>query len=84
MRVLLTSDAEKQFLKLPKPERRKIEKKLKLLAENPHTGKKLAGEYANQRSLRAWPYRIIYTVSPASKQEVITVLVILHRQGAYK
>lgn len=84
MKVLLTSDAEKQFLKLPKPERRKIEKKLKLLAENPHAGKKLAGEYANQRSLRAWPYRIIYTVSPASKQEVITVLVILHRQGAYK
>ncbi len=84
MKVLLTSDAEKQFLKLPKPERRKIEKKLRLLAENPHAGKKLAGNYANQRSLRAWPYRIIYTVSSASHQEVITVIAILHRQGAYK
>ncbi len=84
MKVFLTSDAQKQFLKLPKPERKKIEKKLKLLTENPYTGKKLSGEYASYRSLRAWPYRIIYTISPASKQEVITVLAILHRQGAYK
>ncbi len=84
MKVLLTSDVEKQFLKLPKPERTKVERKLKLLAENPHAGKKLAGDYANQRSLRAWPYRIIYTVSSTSKQEVITVIAILHRQGAYK
>ncbi len=84
MKVLLTSDAEKQFLKLPKPERAKVEKKLKLLTENPHAGKKLAGNYANQRSLRAWPYRIIYTIYSASEQEVITVLAILHRQGAYK
>ena len=84
MKILLTSDAEKQFLKLPKPERIKVEKKLKLLLENPHAGKKLAGDYSNQRSLRAWPYRIIYAVSAASKQEAITVLAILHRQGAYK
>ncbi len=84
MKVLLTSDAQKQFLKLPKPERKKIEKKLKLLTENPHSGKKLAGEYANYRSLRAWPYRIIYAFTSASEQETVTVLAILHRQGAYK
>lgn len=84
MKILLTSDAEKQFLKLSKPERTKVEKKLKILAENSHAGKKLAGDYANQRSLRAWPYRIIYAISSASEQEVITVLAILHRQGAYK
>ncbi len=84
MKVFLTSDARKQFLKLPKPERKKIEKKLKLLTENPHSGKKLTGEYANYRSLRAWPYRIIYTVYSSSEQEAITILAILHRQGAYK
>src|SRR5689334_1468066 len=39
MKVLLTADAEKQFLKLPKPERGKIEKRLRLLRENPHAGK---------------------------------------------
>ena len=84
MKVLLTSDAEKQFLKLPNSERTKIEKKLKLLMKNPLAGKKLAGEYADQRSLRAWPYRIIYIVSSASEQKIVTVIAILHRQGAYK
>jgi len=83
MRVLLTADAEKQFLKLPKPERSKVEKKLKLLTQNPHAGKKLAGVYVDQRSLRAWPYRIIYTVSAPPNQEAVIVLAILHRQGAY-
>lgn len=85
MKVLLTSDAEKQFRKLPKPVRSKVEKKLKLLVENPHAGKKLSGEYENQRSIRAWPYRIIYyTVISTSEKEVVIVLSILHRQGAYK
>ncbi len=83
MKVLLTSDAEKQFLKLPKPERMKVEKKLKLLTQTPHAGKKLSREYANQRSLRAWPYRIIYTVASTSEQETVIVVAILHRQGAY-
>jgi mRNA-degrading endonuclease RelE of RelBE toxin-antitoxin system len=84
MKVLLTADAEKQFRKLPKPERSKVQKKLKLLTDNPQAGKKLAGAYAAQRSLRAWPYRIIYEISTTVNQEAIIVLAILHRQGAYK
>ncbi len=84
MKVLLTSDAEKQFLKLSKSESIKVEKKLKLLTQAPYAGKKLSGEYANQRSLRAWPYRIIYMVTFASRQETIIVAAILHRQGVYK
>jgi mRNA-degrading endonuclease RelE of RelBE toxin-antitoxin system len=84
MKVLLTSDAQKQFLKLPKSERAKVEKKLKLLTQAPYAGKKLSGEYANQRSLRAWPYRIIYMVTSASKQETVIIVAILHRQGVYK
>jgi mRNA-degrading endonuclease RelE of RelBE toxin-antitoxin system len=83
MKVLLTADAEKQFRKLPKPEQRKIEKKLKLLSVNPHTDKKLTGEYAQERSIRAWPYRIIYGLSTHSNQEIVIVFAILHRQGAY-
>jgi mRNA-degrading endonuclease RelE of RelBE toxin-antitoxin system len=83
MKVLLTADAEKQFRKLPKPERSKVLKKLQLLTENPQAGKKLAGAYAEQRSLCTWPYRIIYTVSATSNQDVVIVPAILHRQGAY-
>jgi mRNA-degrading endonuclease RelE of RelBE toxin-antitoxin system len=84
MKVFLTADAEKQFQKLPKPERNKVQKKLLSLRENPQAGKKLAGVYAEQRSLRAWPYRIIYTISTTADQEAVIVLAILHRQGAYK
>ncbi len=84
MRIYLTTDAEKQFKKLPKPERSKIQKKFNLLAENPQAGKKLAGEYAGQRSLRAWPYRIIYIISETPNQEAVLIIAILHRQGAYK
>jgi mRNA-degrading endonuclease RelE of RelBE toxin-antitoxin system len=84
MKVLLTADAEKQFQKLPKSERSKVLKKLQLLTENPQAGKKLAGAYAEQRSLRAWPYRIIYAISTTVNQEAIIVLAILHRRGAYK
>jgi mRNA-degrading endonuclease RelE of RelBE toxin-antitoxin system len=84
MKVLLTADAEKQFRKLQKVERSKVGKKLKLLVQDPHAGKKLAGDYENQRSLRAWPYRIIYTVATISGEEAILVVAILHRQGAYR
>lgn len=84
MKVVLTTEAEKQFIKLPKTERKKIEKKLKLLAENPNAGKKLVGEYANQRSIRAWLYRIIYYTIASSEQETVVIISILHRQGAYR
>jgi len=42
MKVHLTADAEKQFQKLPKPERSKVLKKLQLLTENPQAGKKIS------------------------------------------
>ena len=84
MKVLLTADAEKQFKKLPTQDRRKVEKKLKLLAKDPQAGKKLAGAYAGNRSLRAWPYRIIYMITTTSQPEAVIVLAILHRQGAYR
>lgn len=82
MKVLLTTDAEKHFIKLSGPERSKIEKKLFLLKENPLAGKKLAGKYADEYSLRAWPYRIIYIVN--KRKEEVVILTIIHRQGAYK
>jgi mRNA-degrading endonuclease RelE of RelBE toxin-antitoxin system len=83
MKLFLTADAEKQFRKLPKPEQRKIEKKLKLLSVNPHAGKKLTGDYAQERSIRAWPYRIIYGLATHTEQEAVIVFAILHRQWAY-
>lgn len=81
MHIVLSKDAHSQYKKLPKPEQAKIKKKLTLLLQNPYEGKKLGGELKGKRSLRAWPYRILYTISEQAKR--IEVHKIAHRQGAY-
>lgn len=82
MRVLITEEGNKQNKRLSKSEQTKIKKKLAILENYPYVGKKLTGDLTGLRSLRAWPYRILYTVDE-EKQE-ITVNSIQHRQGAYK
>jgi len=44
MQVVLSKDANKHFEPLPRPEQKKIKKKLQLLENDPFTGKKLSGE----------------------------------------
>lgn len=82
MQLILSKDAEKQYNKLPKPVQTKIKRKLLSLTENPLEGKKLEGKLSESRSIRAWPYRIIYIIN--TKQKRIEVSAILHRQSAYK
>ncbi len=81
MKVIIVPHAEKQLLKLPRTERRKIQKKLLFLKIDPFIGKKLRGEFEGQYGVRAWPYRIIYWIN--DKKKVVYVISILHRQGAY-
>ena len=82
MQVILSHTAKKQYDHLPPQERKKVKKKLISLETNPLSGKKLSGELARYRSLRAWPYRIIYSVNELDKR--VEVGDIEHRQGAYK
>lgn len=82
MQIFLTKEAQKQYKKLPKIEREKINKKFVLLTKEPLAGKKLSGEFKETRSLKAWPYRIIYFID--EKQQQIWIVSIIHRQGAYK
>lgn len=82
MQVVLSHDAKKHYNRLPASEQKKIKSKLLLLKENSYSGKKLGGELASYRSLRAWPYRIIYHIN--NKEQRVEVTDILHRQGAYK
>lgn len=82
MQLYLTKEAQKQYTKLAKNEKNKIEKKIVYLKKNPFAGKKLGGEYKNFRSLKSWPYRIIYRIYEQKKE--IWIISILHRQGAYK
>lgn len=80
MKVLLRSNAEKQFRKLPPPEKKKVGKKLRLLEQDQIIGKPLQGDYIGSYSLRAWPYRVIYTI----KGNSIIIYSIAHRQGVYQ
>jgi len=75
----LTHQAAKQLQKLPRSEQKKILKKLSLLREDPSSAKKLQGKLACRYSLRAWPYRIIFTF--VGKEIIIES--IIHRQSAY-
>lgn len=81
MRVIITPKAAKQFERLPKSEKTKIQKKLTMLEEDVLAGKKLSGSYSELRSLKAWPYRVIYYVD--GKQKTIYIVTIAHRQGVY-
>lgn len=82
MKVTLSKDAQKQYKRLPKQQQTKILKKIMGLEQNPNAGKKLEGELKGFRSLRAWPYRILYGIN--KNEQRIEVHKIAHRQGAYK
>lgn len=81
MDVILSKDAQKQFKHLTQADQSKIKRKLISLQENETAGKRLTGEFSGLRSLRAWPYRIIYSINKAEKR--VEVNAILHRQGPY-
>jgi mRNA-degrading endonuclease RelE of RelBE toxin-antitoxin system len=82
MQVKVTPKALKQYNRLPKFEQVKVKKKIQVLEQNSQEGKKLSGEYTKLRSLKAWPYRIIYYIDSAQKK--IFIVTIAHRQGVYK
>ncbi len=82
MKVVLSKTAQKHFHLLPESEKKKIKRNLVILKDTPLAGKKLEGELSESRSLRSWPYRIIYTIN--LKDKIIEASDILHRQGTYK
>lgn len=81
MQVAYSKDALKQIKKLPKTEAIKVLRKIEIIKENPLFGKKLEGEFYQMRSVRAWPYRIIYRFNAVDS---LVILAIKHRQEAYK
>ena len=82
VQVIFTKTAGKSFLKLPVDAKKKISKAIEKLIGNPLVGEKLKGEFEGQYKLYAWPYRVIYIFSV--RENVITVVEVEHRQGAYK
>ncbi|KKS98118.1 MAG: hypothetical protein UV73_C0003G0060 [Candidatus Gottesmanbacteria bacterium GW2011_GWA2_43_14] len=79
MRIEYKSTVLKQFKKIPATEIRKILKKIEMVPENPLVGKPLRVELEGLRSLRAWPYRIVYEI----KGKKIIIISVTHRQSVY-
>ena len=78
--VLLTPQAQKELMKIPLIERKKIIRQIRGMENGAVVGKKLSGELKNYLSIRAWPYRIIYF----EVQKKLMIVHIKHRQGVYK
>jgi mRNA interferase RelE/StbE len=81
MNIQYRPTAVKQIKKLQKKDQKKILRIIEELSADPFAGKKLKGEFAGLYSLRAWPYRIIYSVD---ERHSILILSASHRQGVYK
>lgn len=77
MEIILSPRAAKQYKKIGAKDR-----KIDLLASDPHMGKALQGEYAGEYSIRAWPLRIIYTFD--SENQIIQIENIDYRGSIYK
>lgn len=80
MRLVYKPQVIKQLKKLSLSDKTKVINKLGVLTNDPYSGKLLKGEFEGLRSLRAWPYRIIYQV----RKYQIVIYSITHRQSTYK
>jgi len=82
MKVSYSKTSLKQLKKLTRTKQIEILKKIEKLKNDPDAGKKLKGPLKNLRSLKTWPYRIIYQYSENDK--TIFINIIQRRQSAYK
>ena len=74
--------ALKEIQALPKPERLRIVEAIDRLAENPHVGKLLKGDFSGLRRIRVGAYRILYEINEG--EVTILVLRVAHRKSAYR
>jgi mRNA interferase RelE/StbE len=80
--LALRQSARKELDRLEDGAQRRIGLVFESLKANPFQGKELKGDLRGFRSVRVWPYRIIYEIR---KHELIVFVVeISHRKDAYR
>lgn len=80
-RIVVPKKVSKQIQGVPLIHKKKIRKAIAFLSINPFLGKKLGGKLKDKRSVRIWPYRIIYKVY--KKEVTVLIVSVAHRGGAY-
>lgn len=78
----INNKANKEASKLPLHVQDKIDKAFTSIKENPISGKKLHGDLKGYYKFRVGDYRIVYHFD--SKNSVVEVVKIEHRQGVYR
>ncbi len=81
VKLVITSGATKNLSRIPRGEQKKIQIKLHRLRDNPLAGKLLSGHLHGLYSVRAWPYRVVYSFDKHNK--IVFVVRILHRKEVY-
>ena len=81
-KFVIANRANKAIGKFPLWVQNKISKAFDKLKENPLRGEKMHGEISGKYKLRVGDYRIVYKFD--SKQSLVEILKIEHRQGIYK
>ncbi len=82
-KISLSKEADKAYSRFPHPDKKKIDKVIERMSADPFVGsKRLQGEFTGLYAVRAWPYRVTYTVDIAIKK--ISIVAIAHRQSVYK
>lgn len=80
-KILFSREAQKQYRKLPSNIQPRVARAIAMLALDPRSGKKLVGTLRGMSTIRAWPYRVIYTMDVGRRSVII--IKIQHRQGVY-
>ena len=80
--ITLRKRVKKELENIDKKYLNKIHKKLFLLSQNPFEGKDLSGKLKSIRSIRAWPFRILYIIN--LQTSCIEIVLIQHRKDVYK
>jgi len=78
----LAQSVDKSLSKLPKNIQSKIISSFDRIKQNPISGIKLHGELKNYYKFRVGDYRIVYKFN--SKESLVQIFKIEHRQGVYK
>lgn len=82
MELVYSPTSIKHLKRIGPAEKKKVKRKIEMVAANPLMGKLLQGEHAGQRSVYAWPLRIIYTFDPQS--QIVNIADIDYRGNIYK
>ena len=80
--LIFEKKVQKQLLKIPLPVHRRVITALRSIQTNPVSGIKLHGELKDYYKFRVGDYRIVYRFD--SKEKIVYVVKIEHRQGVYR